>query len=249
MRSVEFKHIWLPIAALLVGLLAGGAFVFFALVGMPQAKSVPGTPIPPPEASGVPPRTAQIVLHQEFLNEALNTVFRELKPPTFEISSRERRSCQDTITIVPTGSGVNTNAQFADNKLRVPLAFTGTLLTPIGCIPFSGWAQANLELRFDRESQEVYGALDVESVNVDGVNAIWSRLITPFVQSAINSQINPVRLIDTKQLAVSLPIAASNGVLKAAVSDVRAEIKDNALNLFLIWDFSGAASDVEQPAS
>jgi hypothetical protein len=228
------------IVGLLIGLIAGGALVYFAFVGVPSAATKPGTPVQPPEPSGVSAGTAQIVLRQDLLNEALGTIFRDLKPPTFPIGSSVGGSCESAITILPNGSGVTTNAQFANNKLSVPLAFTGNYSTPIGCIPFSGWAQTNLELRFDREAQTVYGVLNVETVNLDGVNPVWSGLITPLVQSTINTQVNPIRLVDGKQLALNLPIAASNGILTAGVSDVRAEIKDNALNLFVIYGFGSA---------
>ena len=237
------------IIGLLIGLVAGGALVYFVFVGVPSSATKPGTPVQEPEASGIPPGTAQLVLRQEFLNEALVTIFNELKPPTFPIGSGfGGGSCDSSITILPNGSGVSTNVQFANNKLSAPLAFSGNYNSPIGCIPFSGWAQTNLELRFDRATQTVYAVLNVETVNLDGVSPVWSGLITPLVQSTINTQVNPIRLVDGKQLSTNLPVAASNGALNAGVSDVRAEIKDNALNLFVMYDFSGAPAANQEPA-
>ena len=236
------------IIGLLIGLVAGGALVYFVFVGVPSSATKPGAPVQSTEVSGVPAGTAQLVLRQELLNEALGTIFRDLKPPTFPIGSSVGGSCESAITILPSGSGVTTNVQFANNKLSVPLAFTGNYGSPIGCIPFSGWAQTNLELRFDRETQTVYGVLNVETVNLDGVNPVWSGLITPLVQSTLNTQVNPIRLVDGKQLALNLPVAASNGTLTAGVDDVRAEIKDNALNLSVIYGFGSAPpANVEPP--
>jgi len=223
----------------LVGLIAGGALVYFVFVGVPRSGTRPGTPISPPETAGNPPGTAQLVLRQELFNEALGTIFEKIKPPTFQIGSGFGGGCESAITIQPSGSGVATNVQFANNKVSVPLAFTGTYSSPIGCIPFSGWAQTNLEMRFDKETQAVYGVLNVETVNLDGVSPVWNGLITPFVQSTINTQVNPIRLIDGKQLAINLPVAASNGQLTAGVNDVRAEVKDNSLVLYVVYGFSG----------
>jgi len=236
------------IIGLLIGLVAGGALVYFMFVGVPSSATKPGTPVQAPDANGPPAGTAQLILRQELLNEALGTIFRELKPPAFPIGSSSGGQCDSAITILPNGSGVATNVQFANNKLSVPLAFTGNYSSPIGCIPFSGWAQANLELRFDRETQTVYGVLNVETVNLDGVDPVWSGLITPLVQSTINSQVNPIRLVDGRQLALNLPVVASNGILTAGVNDVRAEIKDNALNLSVIYDFGGAPANNTEPA-
>src|SRR6185369_2996864 len=133
-----------------------------------------------------------------------------------------------------------------NNHLNVPLAFTGNYNSIVGCIPFSGSAQSNLELRFDPATQSVFGVVNVETVNLDGVNPVWNGLITPLVQSTINTRVNPIKLVDGRQLVVNMPIAASNGDLKAGANDVRAEVKDNALNLYVIYSFNGSPA---QPAA
>jgi hypothetical protein len=96
-----------------------------------------------------------------------------------------------------------------------------------------------MDLRFDQQTQSVFGQLNVETVNLDGLNPVFSALVTPIVQSTLNARVNPIRIIDGKQIAVSVPIVAASGNLNAQVQDVRAEIKDNALNLFVIYGFGG----------
>jgi hypothetical protein len=145
---------------------------------------------------------------------------------------------------------VQTGVRFENGKLEAPIAFSGTYNLPIGgCTQISGWAQSRMDLRFDQQSQSVLGLLSVETVNLDGVNPIFSALITPIVQSTLNARVNPVRIIDGRQIAVSVPVAAANGNLNAQVQDVRAEVKDNALNLFVIYGFSGGPIQVTQPAA
>ena len=46
---------------------------------------------------------------------------------------------------------------------------------------------------------------------------------------------------------VNLPVAAANGNLQAKVTDVRAEVKDRALNLYVIYDFAGGPLAVASP--
>jgi len=227
-------------AGLLVGIILGGVGAYFAFFGTPSSTTRPGEVVRAPDASGVPPGTAQIVIRQDLLNAALGSIFRDLRPPTFPIGSGADANCASTITILPQGSGVQTSVQFANDRLTTPLAFSGSYNSFAGCFPFSGWAQSNLELRFDKATQSVFGIVNVEAVNLDGVNPVLSGLITPLVQSTLNSRVNPIKIIDGKQLSVDLPIAASQGNLKAGVSDVRAEIKDNGLNLFVIYDFNAA---------
>jgi hypothetical protein len=227
---------------ILIGLVLGGVLTYFIFVGTPHSNTRPGELVKAPDPSGVPPGTAQLVIRQELLNAALASIFKELRPPTFPLGSGSDANCAGTITILPEGSGVQTSVRFDNNRLTAPLAFNGSYNSPVGCLPFSGWAQSNLELRFDQGTQSVFGIVNVETVNLDGVNPIWGGLITPIVQSTINSRVNPIKMVDGKQLAIDLPIAASGGNLRAPVTDVRAEVKENGLNLFVIYGFGSAPS-------
>lgn len=234
------------IVGLLIGLLLGGALTFYFFVGVPRAMKAPGTPIQKPDANGLPPGAAQIVLRQQFVNEALGTIFKDMKPPSFPLGSPSA-DCDGRITIQPEGSGVQTGVSFDNGKIAAPLAFTGSYASPFGCTRFSGWAQSNFEMRFDQASQAVFGQINVETVNLDGVNPLISALVTPLVQSTLNTRVNPVRIIDGRQIAIDLPIAAADGDLQASVSDVRAEVKDSALNLYVIYDYSGG--ELSSPGS
>ena len=226
------------VIGLLIGLLLGGAITFYLFVGVPQAARAPGTPIQPPDPNGLPAGTAQIVLRQQFVNDTLATIFQDMKAPSFPLGSATG-DCDGRITIQREGSGIQTGVSFDNGKISAPLAFTGSYASPFGCTTFSGWAQSNFEMRFDQQSQMVFGQLNVETVNLDGVNPIISAIVTPIVQSTINTRVNPVRIIDGRQIAIDLPIVAADGNLKAAVQDVRAEVKDNALNLYVVYDSSG----------
>jgi hypothetical protein len=226
--------------------LLGGALTFYFFVGAPRASKAPGTLIQPPDPNNVPSGAAQIVLRQQFLNDALGTIFKEMNAPAFPLSEPST-DCEGRITIQQEGSGVQTGVSFENNRVSSPLAFTGSYASPVGCVRFSGWAQSNFEMRFDAQSQTVYGVLNVETVNLDGVNPVMSALVTPIVQSTINTRVNPIRILDGRQIAVNLPVAAANGNLQAAVTDVRADVRDNALNLYVIYDFAGGPLSVASP--
>ncbi|MEP6903334.1 MAG: hypothetical protein ABJA66_16520 [Actinomycetota bacterium] len=239
----------------LAGLILGGLLTFFIFVGVPRAGQIPGAPIQLPDASGNPPATAQIVLKQDFFNEVLKTIFRDMNAPSFPLSMTENREakssdsagyallqgdqCDGRITLLPEGSGVQSVLKFENNKIVAPLAFRGSYNSMLGCINFTGWTQANLELRFDATQQIVFGQLNMETVNLDGVSSLLGGIVTPLVQKTLNSRVNPIQVLQGKQIALNLPIAATNGNIKANVKDVRAEIKDNALNLYVIYEFDG----------
>ena len=241
----------------LLGLVIGGALVFYLFGGAPRAAKAPGAPILPPDASGVPPGTAQIVLRQDFFNQVLQTIFRDMNAPAFPLNLmgqntaenpevvrygllQNANQCEGKITLLPEGSGVQTGLRFENNRLAAPLAFTGSTSIFGNCINFTGWAQANMELRFDAEQQTVFGQINVETVNLDGITPIISGFVTPVVQGTINQRVNPIQILQGKQIALNFPIAATNGTLQANVKDVRSEVKDNALNLYVIYDFAGS---------
>jgi hypothetical protein len=235
------------VIGLLIGLVLGGAFVFYFFVGVPQAVIAPGTPIQPPDPNGVPAGTAQIVLRQQFFNEVLGTIFQEMNAPTFPLSAGSA-DCEGRITLQREGSGVQTSVNFDNNRISAPLAFTGSYASPFGCLRFTGWAQSNFEMRFDAPNQTVFGQLNVETVNLDGVNPVVGALLTPIVQSTLNARVNPIKILDGRQIAINLPITAANGNLQAGVTDVRAEVKDKALNLYVIYDYSSGPLSVASPA-
>lgn len=243
------------IIGILIGLILGGALVYFLFAGAPRAAQAPGQLIQPPDAAGTPPGTAEVVLKQEFFNNVLNTIFRDMNSPSFPLSLTENKAenpdsvkygllqnqpCESKITLIQEGSGVQTSVRFDNNKIAAPLAFSGNYNSPFGCFNFSGWAQADFNLRFDNAQQTVYGVVNVETVNIDGLSPVVSGLVTPLVQGTLNQRVNPIQILQGKQIALNVPIAATGGNLQANIQDVRAEVKDNALHLYVIYDFKGA---------
>jgi hypothetical protein len=237
------------VVILLVGILLGGAAAIFFL-GVPPAKSAPGKAVQPPDKNGNPPATVVISLDQGLVDAVLSTTFSGLGTPTFQLGQTRsggferveqalfQGGCTNTITLLPEGSGVKTGVQFRNGSVYAPMAFTGSY-NLAGCLQFKGWAQTSIKLSFDQDKQTVYGHVDVEGVNLEGVNPIANNFVTVFVQSAINQRVNPLVLVSEPQLSLLIPVKASNGAVKARAKDVRAEILDGSLKLYLTYEFSG----------
>ena len=242
------------ILTLLGGLVLGGALVFFLFVGAPRAKPLPGSPVKPPEPGGDPPGTALVTLDEKFFDTLLGTIFRDLGAPTFPLQFTSLRDepqgaevfrravfqggCADAVVIAPQDSNVKTGVRLTEGKIMAPLAFSGSYNAFGSCINFKGWAQANVELRFDQAQQTVYGQITVEGVNLEGTSPIVGGIVTPLVQRAINERVNPLEIMRSSQLTLAVPVKASNGTLKAQVKDVRAEVKEGLLNLHITYDFT-----------
>lgn len=237
------------VGILLLGILLGvGAAMFF--MGAPSAKSVPGTAVRAPDQGANPPATVVIALEQSFVDAVLATTFSGLGTPTFQLGRGNGASteqftpaifqdgCSNSITLLAEGSGVKTGVQFHNGTVSAPMAFSGSY-NLAGCIQFRGWAQTNINLSFDEAKQTVYGNVDVQGVNLEGVNPIANTLLTTFVQGAINQRVNPLVLVTEQQLSLMIPVKASNGAVKARAKDVRAEILDGSLKLHLTYEFSG----------
>ena len=237
------------VVVLLVGiLLGGGAAIFF--LGAPPAKSAPGQEVRAPDQGSTPPATVVVTLEQSFVDSMLATTFSGLGAPTFNLGQNESEGferveqalfqggCANSITLLPEGSGVKTGVQFRDGNIYVPMAFTGSYNLG-GCLQFKGWAQNKIKLSFDQEKQLVYGHVDVEGVNLEGVNPIANNFVTVFVQGAINQKVNPLLLVNEPQLSLLIPVKASNGTVKARAKDVRAEILNGSLKLHVTYEFSG----------
>lgn len=242
------KYIVILILGILLG---GGAAIFF--LGAPPAKSAPGQAVQPPNAGGNPPGTVVIALEQSFIDAVMATTFSGLGTPTFQLGQNgpgpERveqalfqGGCANTITLLPEGSGVKTGVQFRNGTVYAPMAFTGSYNLG-GCIQFTGWAQTSIKLSFEQEKQTVYGHVNVEGVNLEGVNPIANNFVTVFVQTAINQRVNPLVLVSEPQLSLMIPVKASNGTVRARAKDVRAEILDGSLKLYLTYEFSGVKGD------
>lgn len=240
------------VVILLLGiLLGGGAAIFF--LGAPRAQLMQGQAVQPPAQGGNPPGTVVIALEQSFIDAVLAATFSGLGTPTFQLGQNRDGSerleqalfqggCTNSITLLPEGSGVKTGVQLRNGNVNAPMAFTGSY-NLAGCMQFKGWAQSSIKLSFDQEKQTVFGYVTVEGVNLEGVNPIANTLVTSFVQGAINQRVNPLVLVSEPQLSLMIPVKASNGTVKARATDVRAEVLDGSLKLYLTYEFIGVKGE------
>src|SRR5689334_11376942 len=241
------------VLVLILGILLGGVAAAY-LLGIGPARKTPGVAVKPPDNGQNPPATVEIGLEQSFVDAVLATTF-QVGTPTFQLGQAAPGSgdrittaafqggCANSITLLPEGSGVKTGVQFHNGNVSAPLAFTGSYSFTGQCIQFKGWAQTSIKLYFEEPKQTVYGNVTVEGVNLEGVNPIANTFVTVFVQSAINQRVNPLVLVNDKQLQLLIPVKASNGAVKAHAKDVRAEILEGALKLHLTYEFSGVRGE------
>lgn len=221
----------------LVGAVAGGALAYFLFIGAPHAQLPKGQPVVAPDPSGPPPGTAVVELDEQFFGALLGSIFRDLNKPAFPPSEGE--GCQNRVVIEPESGDLKTGVVLRDGRVTVPLAFSGSY-NLMGCQNLRGTAEANLDFRFSVEEQTLYAQLNVAGVNVEGMSPLLGGLVTVFVQGAINQRVNPLVLMRGQQLTLNIPVQAAGGTLKGQAADVREEVKDGRLRLYVTYDFKGA---------
>jgi hypothetical protein len=227
------------ILTLVLGILLGGALAYFMFVGAPHSNLQKGEIVRAPDAGGSPPGTAVVELDEQFFNALLGSIFRDLGKPAFPPQSGG--GCQNQVVIEPNAGSVQTGVVLRDNKVTVPLAFSGGYELPIvGCQSYKGTAEANIDFRFAADEQTLYGQLNVLGVNLEGMSPLMSGPVTAFVQGAINQRVNPLVLMRGQQLTLNVPVQAAGGTLKGQAKDVRQEAKDGKLRLHVTYDFKGA---------
>lgn len=237
------RYLLILIAGLLLGAIATAYFL-----GAPRARTLPGTPLKPPDPSAVTTGTVTVTIDEKFFGSLLGTIFQKLGPPQLKLSQIQpltpmqpaafQAQCDNVVVLNPEGNNVKTSVQFGGGKIVAPLAFTGSYRILTQCIQFKGTARATVDLSYDQSKQTVFGRLNIEEVVLDGTSSLVSGLVTAFVRKTIDERLNPFEVLRVSQLALTLPIQATGGTLKAQVKDVRAEVQEGALKMYLTYDFN-----------
>jgi len=235
------------------GFLIAAGFLFYFIFGVPTANLPQGNPIRPLDSNEIPAGTASISLNQQFFDTVLSTIFRDMNAPAFQLGQNldqnefepkkaafQNSGCDGKVVLLPEGSGVKTGIRLENAKINAPLAFRGSYSILGYCYQFTGWAQAEMTLRYNDMKQTVEGQIDVKSVNLDSLPAMAGGVIARYVQKTLNDSVNPITILKTQQITLNVPVAATDGTLSAKVKEVRAEIKENSLNLYVIYNFSGS---------
>jgi hypothetical protein len=232
---------------LILGLLLGAVGTVYFL-GAWRSRTLPGVALRPPDQTNDASSAVTVTLDEKFFDSLLGTIFQQLGPPQLKLSQNLgqrpmqpiafQTSCNSVLTLNAEGDNVKTSVRFTGGKITAPLAFSGSYAILTNCIQFKGTAKASVDLSFDQEKQTVFGRLNIDEVVLDNVPTLVSGLVTAFVRKTIDEKLNPFPVLRVSQLALSLPIQPSGGTLKAHVKDVRAEVQEGSLKLYLTYDFT-----------
>ena len=152
----------------------------------------------------------------------------------------EGQICNEVIRLKRENEGVKTSVRFREGKISAPIAFSGSYNPPlIGCVDFSGVAETNIDLEFDRQRQALIGRATVLSVNLTGTGGIGSGILARLVQNSIDKKINPIQILPLEKVSFVVPIQNAGNLRMKAVG-VKHEITSGALNVRIAYEFQKA---------
>jgi hypothetical protein len=189
-----------------------------------------------------------VTFNEPFFDALLDALFQNGGPPEIPISRTQRSEissvqtaayhgpCTETIKLLRENQSVRTAVRFRDGKIYMPIAFSGGYNPPlVGCVEFSGYAETNVDLEYDRQNKRLIGTVRVLSVSLNGTAGMGSSILTKMVQSAIDKRMNPIEIIRADKLSFSIPV--QNSVLKMEAAAIRSEVVNNTLLVHIDYTF------------
>ena len=196
-----------------------------------------------------------VTLNEQFFDALLDSMFEHGGPPAIAIAkattneknlkrgmsngfaeSARSGPCNETIRLLRETQSVRTAVRFREGKIYAPLAFSGSYNPPlIGCIDFSGYAETNIDLEFDRQAHSLIGRVRVLNVSLDGTAGIGSSVLTRMVQSSIDKRLNPIEILKAEKLSFNVPV--QNSSIRMEATAIRSEIANGALLIHIDYSF------------
>ncbi|MGI8731858.1 MAG: hypothetical protein ACR2LM_00960 [Pyrinomonadaceae bacterium] len=196
-----------------------------------------------------PPRTgeATVTLNEAFFNSFIEAIFVNLKAPSTPLvitaSDKNRtdeaaKTCPSVITLQREHGNVKTAVKFEQGRMVAPLAFTGSYnSTLLGCLEFRGWANTEWNLEFDRSAQTLQARIKVTDMHLENIPSIAQGSVVKLVQTAIDSRINPLKILRPEQLSSVVPIAPARGSLRLRAREVEPQIVPGSVHLRITFEF------------
>lgn len=190
---------------------------------------------------------ATITVTEQFFNSFLDAIFDNLKAPSAALiitpSDKEKpkdstQPCPSVITLQREYNGIKTSIKFDEGRINAPLAFAGSYnSTLLNCLEFRGWASTDWELEFDKTAQVLQARINITDISLENVPAMAQGSIAKLVQAALDSRINPLKILRPEQLSSMVPVAPAGGSLRLRATEIKPEIISGALQLRITYEF------------
>lgn len=184
-----------------------------------------------------PAGEAVVVLNEAFMSAVVEAIAAQPEGASFPLPGAARDGrCANAVRLVPESEGVRSGVRFRDGRITAPLAFRGSYEAPLlGCLDFEGRADAAFDLRFDREQQTLFARVSIRDVKLKNIPTALGGGLTGLVQDAVDSRLNPVRILRAEQLGAPLPLAGGPA-LRLRARDISHEVVGQELRLRIFYE-------------
>lgn len=191
--------------------------------------------------SNAPSAEATVTVNEQFLNSFLTAIFDNLQEPAMPLTignAAPSAQCPSEIKLKREVRGVRSAVHFQNGRITGPLAFAGSYSASyLGCIEFSGWADSEVNLEFNRERRALVARFRLREIHLNDVPMLANGPLVNMVQTAIDRRYNPVDLVTLEQLSTTVNIQPAKGALRLRAKDIRPEITPSGLTLHVTYEF------------
>ncbi len=144
--------------------------------------------------------------------------------------------CTEGVRLIREAKGRRTAVYLRDGGMTAQIAFEGSYRPLVGCIDYSGVADARIELSFDRNLQAMVGRVKVVNVNLNLTGGIGGSLIAKYVQTSIDEKVNPLQIVGLDRISFGIPVQKSSNISLRA-SDMSYQIGNGNITVFVNYEF------------
>ncbi len=228
-----------PHSRLHYSLLSG--FLLMLLAGSGSVHAQESAATRSRRTSEVPAAEATVTVSEQFLNSFLSAIFDNLNEPSMPLTvggASSTAQCRSEIRLKREVNGVRTAVHFENGRIVGPLAFAGAYSsTLMGCIEFSGWADAEVTLEFDKKRRALLARFQVREIHLKDIPVVLNGPLLNMVQGTVDSRYNPVELFTLDQLSTRVNIQPAGGALRLRAKEIRPEITPSVLTLHITYEF------------
>lgn len=192
-------------------------------------------------AGTAPAAEATITVNEQFLNSFLTAIFDHLSEPSMPLTvggAKSTAQCASEIRLKREVNGVRTAVRFEEGRIVGPLAFAGAYnASLVGCIDFSGWADAEVVLSYDSARRALVARFKLRDIHLNNTPAVLSGALLGMVQGQIDRRYNPVELFTLEKLSSRVDIQPAGGALQLRAKEIRPVITASALTLHITYEF------------
>jgi hypothetical protein len=192
-------------------------------------------------ATNGPTAEATITINEQFLNSFLTAMFDNLNEPSMPLTmggAQSSANCASEIRLKREVNGTRTAVRLENGKIAGTLAFAGAYNQSLmGCIEFTGSADADVNLEYDAKRRAVLARFYVRAIHLNNTPAMLNGPLLSMVQTAIDSRYNPVEVFTLEKLSTRLEIQPAGGALQLRARDIRTEVTPSGITLHITYEF------------